>query len=291
MKDANRKIAEAAKKRGYHEYIAYFIPRYGSTYVYLCPGVAMDQRRSPEEKVETTILWASDNIQDLDSIYALRPKTKNIKNDMSYVSDWCIDDTVFDDMDGNVLEAHIITKQYVPVTLPAIAPVRCEFDEFGQEERLWIDIVLDPQITGRRYSQKVYPDKSWTDIHVGCAVIEKIMYKSDICALVSGHMITTYRVSLSQFFEKHRCSMDAIESVWIHDYDAKDDTGIIEYSCGDAHYVDYAVLDDDGTIREIQRRGIEDTQYEDDENKISVPMKVLENLHSFRNFMRKYQLQ
>ncbi len=263
MKNVNKKIAEIMEGRGYHKTTAYLDPSaWGQyEYVYLCRGVAMDRRGSYKESVKETAIWAT-SLHDFESVYALEKKDKT--TGLFCTSEWSTDASIFDGMDGTVIKASVVTKRFEPVTLPVVAQVR----DSRQKGKLWIDVVLDPQNTGENYRPGVYPDRSWKDVRAGYAVIEKVTHKSDTYAFVSGHMLDeTYKISLDEFITRHQHDMYKIDGIRVHEYDYPTNTGVIEYwydpICSNVHYVDYAVLNDDGATMKMSFRTLDDTPYKD----------------------------
>ncbi len=271
MQNINKTIAEIMTKRGYHKITAYLPPVANEQYrpVCLCRGVAMNLRQSNKETVEKTAIWTNKHfVHESESVYALRSK-----NDAGLfnISEWCTDKTVFSGMDGEVVETSIATEILKPVKLPVVAQV----GDFNKDGKILIDIVLDPQKTGDYYCPYVYPDKNWRDVRPGYAVIEKVTHKSDACAFVEGHMLKeTYRVSLDEFFKRHEPYLDLIKKIRIHGYDDRANTGVIEYWCkspdDEEHYIDYAVLNDDGTTMKMSFCKLEDTPYKDCQDGLEV---------------------
>ncbi len=267
MKNVNKKIAEIMEGRGYHKTTAYLPPTINGQYdfIYLCRGVAMDARQSYRETVIKTAIWSDNNIRDFCEVYALRTKNNAGLYD---VTDWCTDKTIFDGMSGTVINATVSIKQLHPVRLPIVARVH----NARQSGKFWVDIVLDPQITGERYNSNVYPDKSWTDVRLGYAVIEKVTHKTDAYAFVKGHMLKeTYQIPLDAFIDKHEYDMDQIHSLRVYGYDRDQNTGAVTYTYdNNRRYVDYAVLNDDGTVLEIISQPVETTTCSDRQDGIEV---------------------
>ncbi len=190
-----------------------------------------------------------------------------------------------------IIGAFINAEIIAPVTLPVVAEV------YGTRKtgKFSVDLNIDPQRTGEHNRIGVYPDKSWTDVRPGYALIEKITYKAENFAFVKGHMLDeTNKVSLSHFINKCEHIFNNIYRIFVHDYDAKEDTGVIEYRYGpgnyNPHHVIYAILNDDGTVMKYESKSVRNTPYENDKNKISVTPDELKILSRFRSSMTETEL-
>lgn len=226
-------------------------PDFMPSKLYISRGMARDEKERTERVVGVN-LWVSknDEVTDGDIVYGFSvcdegEYDESVEGDKDSAQGcrcivWCTDPTVWDDFilqaveddillqdDIGMFRSRVCLESYDKVKLPCKAKVFYD----TRTNKLAIDINLFPDYSGERSDMGIYPDRDWTDVRPGWAVIDKVVYKGEHYAFVTGHMIETQiRRSVADFIEEN---WDRISENWIVtlvDYNPDDGCADILYS-------------------------------------------------------------